>query len=128
MADPAPKSRIVLVDDAVFMRRQLREILENGGYDVVAEGEDGSEALELYETHRPDLMTLDLVMPRMSGVEALRELRRRHPEARVVVCSSVSDQSSIFEAIGLGARDYVRKPISPERILAAVAQALKNPG
>jgi two-component system chemotaxis response regulator CheY len=84
--------------------------------------------LELYETHRPDLMTLDLVMPRMSGVEALRELRRRHPEARVVVCSSLSDQSSILEAIGLGARDYVLKPISPERILAAVAKALKNPG
>jgi two-component system chemotaxis response regulator CheY len=128
MADPAPKPRIVLVDDAVFMRRQLREILEGGGYDVVAEGEDGAAALELYETHRPDLMTLDLVMPRMSGVEALKELRRRHPEARVVVCSSVSDQPSIFEAIGLGARDYVLKPISPERILAAVAKALQNPG
>jgi two-component system chemotaxis response regulator CheY len=125
VAEQESRARIVVVDDARFMRRQLRDLLEGSGYDVVAEGEDGAEALELYEAHRPDLLTLDLVMPRMPGVEALREIRRRHPGARVIVCSSVSDQSVIFEAIGLGARDYVLKPVTPERVLAAVEKALK---
>lgn len=128
MPEDQPRARILVVDDAVFMRRQLREILEGGGYEVVAEGGDGAEALELYDAHRPDLVTLDLVMPQMSGVEALRELRLRHPDARVVVCSSLSDQASIFEAIGLGARDYVLKPVDRERVLESVEKALRGQG
>ncbi len=126
MAQGEPKARLLVVDDAAFMRRQLRETLEAAGYTVVAEGADGAEALELYETHRPDLVTLDMVMPKMTGLEALRELRRRHPEARVIVCSSVSDELSIFEAIAAGARDYVLKPVDPERVLEAVEKALRN--
>ena len=124
MAEADPRPRILVVDDAAFMRRRLREILQGAGYAVAAEGQDGIEALELYETHRPDLVTLDVVMPRMTGVEALQELRRRHPEARVVVCSSISDEPSIIEAIGLGARDYVLKPFTPERVLEAIRKAL----
>jgi two-component system chemotaxis response regulator CheY len=118
------RPRVVVVDDAVFMRTQLREILEGGGFTVVAEGEDGTEALQLYEQHQPELLTLDLVMPRMGGVEALRELRQRHPEARVIVCSSLSDQRTIFEAIGLGARDYVLKPVDREKFLDSARKAL----
>ena len=125
MADGSQRARIVVVDDAAFMRAQLREILEGEGYAVVAEGSDGGEALDLYEAHRPDLLTLDLVMPNMTGLEALRALRTRHPEARVIVCSSLSDQSTIFEAVAAGARDYVLKPISPRRVLEAVEKALK---
>ncbi|GAB4248071.1 MULTISPECIES: response regulator [Deferrisoma] len=116
-------SRVLVVDDAVFMRRTLRDILEAAGHQVVAEAGDGVEALERYEEHRPDVVTLDLVMPRMGGLEALRELRRRHPEARVIVCSSVSDEASILEAIRLGARDYVIKPVAPEKLREAVDKA-----
>lgn len=123
--DALVPARILIVDDAVFMRRRLREILEGAGYAVVAEGEDGSEVLDLYEAHAPDLVTLDVVMPRVTGLEALHDLRARHPEARVVVCSSISHERAIFEAISLGARDYVLKPVVPEKLLDAVAKALK---
>ena len=126
MGEGPPKARVLVVDDAVFMRRQLRAILEEAGYSVIAEAADGAEALELYETHQPDLTTLDLVMPKMPGLETLRELRRRHPQARVIVCSSVSDEPSIFGAIASGARDYVLKPVSPKRVLEAVEKALRN--
>ena len=124
MTAEGARPRVVVVDDAVFMRNQLRELLETGGFEVVAEGQDGTEALELYAEHRPDLLTLDLVMPRMTGVEALAELRRRHPEAQVIVCSSLSDQQTIFEAIRLGARDYVLKPVSGEKLLDAARKAV----
>ena len=125
MSSSGTKARIVVVDDAVFMRRHLREILEAGGYEVVAEGEDGAQVLELYERHAPDLVTLDVEMPRMTGLEALRELRGCHPEARVIICSSVSHETALLEAVGAGARDYVLKPVSSEKLLDAVAKALK---
>jgi len=124
MTAEGARRRVVVVDDAVFMRNQLRDLLEAGGFEVVAEGQDGVEALKLYAEHRPDLLTLDLVMPRMTGVEALGELRQRHPEARVIVCSSLSDQQTIFEAIRLGARDYVLKPVSAEKLLDAARKAV----
>ncbi|GAB4272835.1 MAG: response regulator [Deferrisomatales bacterium] len=117
-------ARVLVADDAVFMRRQLREILEGAGYEVVAEAADGQEALDRYGELQPDLVTLDLVMPRMTGLEALAELRRRHPEARVIVCSSLSAQDTILKAIALGARDYVIKPIHPSKLLTAVEKAL----
>jgi two-component system chemotaxis response regulator CheY len=126
MTEGEVRARVLVVDDAAFMRRQLREILEGAGYSVVAEGADGAEGLELYEAHSPDLVTMDLVMPNMTGLEALKEIRRRHPEARVIVCSSVSDEPSIFDAIASGARDYVLKPVTPERVLEAVEKALKG--
>ena len=127
MATDLERPRVVVVDDAVFMRSQLRDLLEEGGFAVVAEGEDGADALQLYAEHRPDLLTLDLVMPRMTGVEALRELRDRYPEARVIVCSSLSDQETIFEAIRLGARDYVLKPVNREKLLDAARKAVAVP-
>lgn len=123
MSEPA---RIAIVDDAVFMRERIREILEPAGYRIVAEGQDGREAVELYEKEQPDLMTLDLVMPESGGLDALREIRIRHPDARIIVCSSLSDQEAILQAVGLGARDYVLKPIDPDRLLEAVAKALKG--
>lgn len=120
----APRGRVLVVDDAPFMRRQLRDILEGAGYEVVAEGDDGRAAVELYDAHRPDVVTLDLVMPRMTGLEALGELQRREPRPRVIVCSSMSDEPTILEAIGLGARDYVLKPVDPSKLLAAVDKAV----
>ena len=120
--------RVLVVDDAAFMRKQLRDILEAGGHEVVAEGEDGDEAVRLFETHRPEIVTLDLVMPRRGGIEALQELRHRFPDARVIVCSSVSDEPTILEAIGRGARDYVLKPVNPAKLLEAVRKAAGDEG
>lgn len=115
-----------MVDDTAFMRHRLRDLLEAGGFDVVAEGGDGAEALALYAEHRPDLLTLDLVMPRMTGIEALAELRCRHPDARVIVCSSLNDQPTILEAIRLGARDYLVKPLGEDQLLEAARKAVAN--
>lgn len=128
MGEGAPKARVVVVDDARFMRRRIREILEGEGYGVVAEGGDGQEALDLYQTHRPDLMTLDLVMPRLGGLPALKALRSQYPEARVIVCSSLADERSIFQALDAGARDYVLKPLVPGKLLEAVEKALRARG
>jgi two-component system chemotaxis response regulator CheY len=119
-------ARILVVDDAAFMRRRLRDVLEGAGYEVVAEGANGAEALELYDEHRPDLMTLDLVMPVMTGMEALAGLRASAPEACVLVCSSITEQRSLLQAITLGARDYVLKPFDDERLLEAVRKALRH--
>ncbi len=121
-------ARVVVVDDALFMRRHLRDLLEDAGHRVVGEGSDGDQLVALYETHRPDLVTLDLVMPNVGGLEALEALLGAHPAATVIVCSSVSDERSILEAIGLGARDYVLKPVQPAKLLDAVAKALRARG
>jgi len=128
MVPSRKRARVLVVDDAAFMRKQLRDILEAAGHEVVAEGENGTEVLPLYETHAPDVVTLDLVMPRRGGIDALKELRGRHPEARVIVCSSLSDEATILEAVGLGARDYVLKPVSPAKLLDAVDKAAGEKG
>lgn len=117
-------ARVLVVDDAPFLRRRLRDLLEAAGHRVVAEAEDGDEALALYEAHLPDVVTLDLVMPRRDGLETLRALRARHPHAAVVVCTSLSGEPALLEAVRLGACDYVLKPVSPGRLLDAVAKAL----
>ena len=117
--------RIIVVDDAPFMRRRLRDILEGAGHEVLGEGAEGGALLELYELHRPDVATLDLVMPGLGGLDALRELRKRHPEARVIVCSSLSDQGTLLRAIDLGARDFVVKPVDEAKLLESVSKALR---
>ncbi|MEW6488515.1 MAG: response regulator [Thermodesulfobacteriota bacterium] len=118
-------ARVLVVDDAPFLRRRLRDILEAAGHRVVAEAEDGDQALALYEEHLPDVVTLDLVMPRRDGLETLRALRARHPDAAVIVCTSLSGEPALLEAVRLGACDYVLKPVSPGRLLEAVAKALE---
>ena len=123
----APPSRVCLVIEAhPIVRIGIRSLLAPD-WDT-EELDNGAEALELYEEHHPDLLTLDLVMPRMTGVEALGALRERHPDARVVVCSSLSDQGTIFEAIRLGARDYVLKPVSADKLLDAARKAVSADG
>lgn len=122
------RGRVLVVDDAPFMRLAIRDILEAVGHEVVAEAADGDEGLELYERYRPDVVTLDLNMPRRAGIETLRELRTRHPEAVVVVCSSVRAEPTIREALRLGARDYVLKPVSVGKLREVVAKALGGGG
>jgi two-component system chemotaxis response regulator CheY len=122
-----PKARVLVVDDAPFMRRQICEILKTAGHEVVAEAEDGVQGVECFAAERPDLVTVDLVMPRQGGIETLRKIRALDPQARVIVCSSVSDEETILQAIGLGARDYVLKPIQADKLLDAVEKALKRP-
>jgi two-component system chemotaxis response regulator CheY len=109
------------------MREMLREILEAGGYSVVAEASDGEEAVERYREHAPDIVTLDIVMPRKSGLEALRDLIRADPGACVVMCSALGQEALVMEALEIGAREYVVKPFKPDQVLGALQRAIHKP-
>lgn len=115
--------RVAIIDDAAFSRGVIGRLLTESGFTVVAEGGDGFEAVELYEAHKPDLITLDVVMPGMDGLSALAVILNAHPDARAIVISSVGDEKQLIEAIRLGARDYVTKPIVPDRLIEAALKA-----
>ncbi len=115
--------KILVVDDLEFMRNLIRDILETGGHEVVAEAADGRQAMLLRRAWRPDLTLMDIAMPRMDGLEALRRIRKEDPSARVVMCSSLGDQERILEAIRWGAADFVVKPFRKERLLSAIRKA-----
>jgi two-component system chemotaxis response regulator CheY len=117
--------RILIADDAAFMREMLSEILIGAGYEVVAQAEDGARAVAQFRECRPDLVTLDIVMPRKSGLDALREIRAIDPAARVIMCSALGQEALVMEALESGARDYVVKPFKPDQVLAALGRALK---
>lgn len=115
---------ILVVDDLSFMRSIIRDILVAGGYTIAGEAVDGLDCLDKYEEKTPDLVLLDIAMPRMDGLTCLRELKKRHPESTVVMCSSLGDQERIMKAIQWGARDFVVKPFQKNRLLSAVKKAL----
>lgn len=109
--------KILITDDAAFMRTMLKNILTTAGYEIVGEAVDGVDMLAKYEKLTPDLVTLDITMPNMDGVEALKQLKRRHPEATVVMCSAMGQQAMVLESIKAGAKDFIVKPFQAERIL-----------
>lgn len=109
----------MIVDDAAVMRIRLRDILE-GKYRIVAEATNGEEAIELYDEHEPDFVTLDITMPQLNGIEALEQLMARHPDAKVVIVSAVGQKRLVFEAIAKGARDFIIKPFESARVLVAI--------
>jgi len=108
--------RVMIVDDALFMRNMLRGILEEEGYEVVAEAGDGAEAVVKFRDVRPEIVTLDIIMPIKNGIEALREIMAIDPNARVVICSAVGQESLVQKAQSVGARDFILKPFNPERV------------
>jgi two-component system chemotaxis response regulator CheY len=114
-------ARILVVDDAAFMRLRLRSILEGAGHQVV-EAATGREALTAYAAERPDVVFMDITMPEMDGLEAVRALREQDPGAVVVMCSALGQQAMVLEAVRRGARDFIVKPFQPERVLDAVAR------
>lgn len=117
--------RILIVDDAVFMRMKLKDILEKGGYEVVAEAQNGLEAIEKYKTEKPDLVTMDITMPEMDGVTALKSIKGFDSKARVIMCSAMGQQSMVMEAIQAGAVDFIVKPFDNDRVIQSVNKACK---
>jgi len=117
-------ARILIVDDLQFMRSLLRRILEDQGYEVVGEAANGREGVLAWDSLKPDLVILDITMPVMDGLSALQKIRSLDPQARVLMCSALSEREQILRAIQLGARDYVVKPFREERIHHAVQRAL----
>jgi two-component system, chemotaxis family, chemotaxis protein CheY len=120
--------RVLVVDDLPFMQSLLGDILRNAGMQVAAKAENGRDALTAYLATEPDVVLLDIAMPEMDGLTALRKLRQLDPAARVVMCSALGEQSLIVRAIQLGARDFVIKPFRPERVLSAVTRVLEVDG
>lgn len=115
---------VLICDDAIFMRTVLGDILREAGFDVVGEAETGREAVEKYRELQPDLVTMDIVMPDMGGIDAVREIVKEHPKARIVMCSAMGQQALVVEAIQAGARDFIVKPFQPARVLEAVQRVL----
>lgn len=118
--------RVLVVDDLAFMRDALRAILEEYGFHVAGEAENGHVAIRRYRELSPDVVLLDITMPVMNGLTALRHIRRIDPKAVVVMCSALGQQRHIIRAIHLGASDFVVKPFRPERIVSAISKAAKS--
>ncbi len=116
--------RVLIVDDATFMRTLLKDILTKADYTVVGEAKDGSEAVSLYSELQPDLVTMDITMPNMTGIEALRSIMDESPEAKVIMCSAMGQQAMVLEAIKFGAKDFIVKPFEEARVVQAVTQAM----
>jgi two-component system chemotaxis response regulator CheY len=117
-------ARILVVDDTQFMRAVIGDILVAAGHEVVGEAGNGEEAVELFHGLRPDVTTLDITMPERDGLSALGDIIVLDPDARVVMCSARGQQSQVFEAMRLGAKDFVVKPVVPARLLEAIEKAL----
>ena len=117
-------ARILVVDDAAFMRKMVSDALIKGGHEVVGEAGNGVEAVARFQELRPDLMTLDITMPEKDGLTALAEIVAADPSARVVMCSALGQEAKVLEAIKLGAKDFVVKPFQPDRVIEAVGKAL----
>ncbi|MDX9754521.1 MAG: response regulator [bacterium] len=115
---------VMIVDDAAFMRATLKDVITKGGYQVVAEAVNGKDALEKYKVHKPDVVTMDITMPEMDGLEALRQLMGINPGAKVIMCSAIGQQANVVEAIKNGAKDFIVKPFQPDRVLEALKKVL----
>ncbi len=116
--------RVLLVDDASFMRMMLKNILVGSGYEVAGEAENGAKAIEQYKALKPDLVIMDIIMPEMGGIDAVREIIKVSPSAKILMCSSMGQQSLVVEAIQAGAKDFIVKPFQPSNVLEAVKKAL----
>lgn len=117
--------RIVIADDLSFMRMIQREILQERGYDVVAEASDGIEAVEKYRQFRPDVIILDITMPNMNGLEAMYKIFEMDSSAKIIICSALGQQRLIVEAIKAGVKDFIVKPFKPERVISSIEKAIK---
>ncbi len=116
--------KILVVDDAVFMRNMIREILESEGFEVVGEASNGIEAVEMYKNLKPDLTTMDIVMPSKNGLEALREIRQMDPSAKVIMVSALGQESLVMEALEAGALDFITKPFKKDKVISVIKKIL----
>jgi two-component system chemotaxis response regulator CheY len=117
-------AKIMIVDDAAFMRKRIRNILTKEGYEIVAESSNGREAVDNYKQFKPELVTMDITMPEMDGISALQEIRSIDPMAMVIMVTAMGQQSMVIKAIKAGAKDFIVKPFEPERVITTIKKAL----
>ena len=119
-------ARILVADDASFMRQMIRDILESEGHEVVAEASDGIQAVDLFKQYHPDLVTMDIVMPRRSGIDAVRGIVQLDAGARIVMCSALGQETLVNEALQAGASDFIVKPFKPDAVAATLRRVLEK--
>jgi two-component system chemotaxis response regulator CheY len=118
--------KVLVVDDVAFVRKTLSDLLTQAGYQVVGEANDGTDAVAKYQQLRPDLVTMDVVMPQMSGIEATKKIIKLDKEARVIIISAMGQENLVMEAINVGAKDYVLKPFSAQDVLKTIERAMNG--
>lgn len=116
--------RILIVDDAAFMRMMIKDILSKNGFEVVGEAQDGAEAIDKYNELKPDLVTMDITMPEMDGITSLKKIKGENPEAKIIMCSAMGQQAMVIDAIQAGAKDFIVKPFQADRVIEAIQKAL----
>ena len=115
---------IIICDDAAFMRMMIKDILTKNGYTVVGEAENGAKAVEKYAELKPDLVLMDITMPEMDGIQALKKIKEADPSATVIMCSAMGQQAMVIESIQSGAKDFIVKPFQADRVLEAVRKVV----
>ena len=120
-------ARVLVADDASFMRQMIREIVEAEGHEVVGEASDGDEAVEEFKRLHPDVTTMDIVMPRRSGIDAVKGIMQLDPKACVVMCSALGQETLVQEALQAGAKDFIVKPFKPESVVSTIAKVIEKP-
>lgn len=123
--DGAQPKSVLIVDDSQVMRNMLAKFFTDNGFNVVGMAEDGEQAIELFEKLNPDIMTLDIIMPKMRGTEVLETIMARYPEAKVVMASSVSDARTVMKCLKIGAKQYILKPYDEQKVMTAIKKALE---
>ena len=116
--------KVLVVDDAAFMRMMIKDILTKNDYEIVGEAGNGLQAIEKWQELRPDLTTMDITMPEMDGITAVKEIKKIDPNAKIIMCSAMGQQGMVIEAIQSGARDFIVKPFQPDRVLEAIRKVV----
>jgi two-component system chemotaxis response regulator CheY len=119
-------TRVLIADDASFMRQMIRDIIEPEGFEVVGEASDGVEVIEKFKELHPDMVMMDIVMPKRSGIDSVKGIIALDPTARVVMCSALGQETLVMEAIEAGAKDFIVKPFKPEAVVSALKKALEK--
>lgn len=115
---------ILICDDAAFMRMMIKDILSKNGYEIAGEAENGVKAVEKYKEVKPDLVMMDITMPEMDGIQALKKIKEEDPSATIIMCSAMGQQAMVIESIQSGAKDFIVKPFDKDRVLEAVKKAV----
>ncbi|WIV10869.1 response regulator [Proteiniborus sp. MB09-C3] len=115
---------ILIVDDAAFMRMMIKDILTKNGFNVVGEAENGAKAIDKYKELTPELVIMDITMPEVDGIQAVKEIKKIDNSAKVVMCSAMGQQAMVIEAIQAGAKDFIVKPFQTDRVIEAVKKVL----
>ena len=119
-------AKVLIVDDAAFMRMMIKDILEKNGFEVVGEANNGIQAVDLYKKEQPDVVTMDITMPDMDGIQAVKEIKSIDANAKIIMCSAMGQQGMVMDAIKAGAKDFIVKPFQADRVLEAINKVLQS--